>query len=438
MLLPAEGDRSLLLDAGTWTSTAQVTATGCGSDACTTAHGNWAPSDSTRGVLRSAVLGTTGHAGQAVVTWRSGLFVGPPNAGRAAWTLSLADRRATVAPSTNAASIYTVRILDQASGTGRTVVDRAVVPSSDGPLVPSPPVALPSGALAPGSAYRLEISIRIPFGSSAGDGVVDVAAPQLAVEPASAATTPSPALIDPEVFGPPAPGPSPPPAVDDADAGRGPGEATVVRSALQACLDADHDLSVVGASAASRRLTVEGHADAAPGTAVELLAPDGWKLGRTLVGDDGLFAVTLTEPRGSAGTRQVFARLADGRRSQTSRVERRNVITGDRWSASRVEVRGALVASSIRRGRLSATLDLSGTTPCAMTRHVRARRFDIDRRTGVYRAVFSVPKIATPAGQQPPGPPLARLNIERAGAGAGPRTVTSQVIFGPSSDRRGT
>jgi hypothetical protein len=212
----------------------------------------------------------------------------------------------------------------------------------------------------------------------------------------------------------------------------------VGRDALQSCLGGDRDLAVVGASGIGRTLAIEGHADAERGTAIELMSADGWNLGRTLVGANGLFSVALPEPRGSAGTRRVLARLADGTRSDAITVVRRNVITSDRWASGRVELRGTLSGALARRGRLDAVLRLSGANPCVLTRRVRATRFDIDRRTGVYRAVFSVRKTATPAGQKTAPPSLAQLSVRRSVSGSGRRTVASQMIFGPSSDRRGT
>lgn len=435
VLLPDERDRALASGSGTWTASTQVTATGCGAGDCPAAAGAWQPATTTSGILRSSLTGAAGHAGQAVVTWRSGVFLAPPDSGRAIWTVSLAADHAWSASSTTA-PIYTVRILNSALGTGRTVVDRAPVPAPGSGLGPAAPVALPAGSVVAGNLYRLEIAVRFALGAAAGDATVDLAAPTLTIEPS--AVGPRPELLD---VGPPTPKPREPEerSVDGPPPTEPPPNGPEAPVAVdRRCLDPEHDVAVIGVSAVDRRLTISGRAVQAAGTPVEMWSAEGWLLGRTALDTMGRFRAAVTEPRGSAGTRRVFARLADGSRSTEVGVQRQNVLGSAAPSGRSLVLRGVLAPGIARTGRFSAVVDLPALNPCTLARRVKATRTAVDRRTGRYRAVFALPQTARPTGSAssiPAAPALIRARLIRTGGGSRRAEFTSQVIFGPGSDR---
>lgn len=442
VLLPDDASRSVIDGPAGWTSSAQVTATGCGSGSCAVATGDWVAGGPHDGVLRSTVSGVAGHSGQAVVTWRSGLFFAPPRPASAAWTLSVATAHEWAGSSTTR-PIYTVRILEPASGTGRTVVDRALSPTPADGWVTTDPIALPLGAIAPSGIYRLEITVKFTLGAATGDALVDLDAPTLTVEQASeragtaidqatdsGAAGPRPSEdVAPPLLALPVPDPATTPSPDRTTPNR-------------ACLAPDADIALIGVSARDRRLSLAGRAAYPDGTPVELVSVDGWLLGRTAIDASGHFSASVREPRGSAGTRRVFARLADGTRSPAARVQRGNVLRVARRSGRTLVLEGTVDPAFARRGHISVVADLAAADPCSLSERLTATKVTIDRSTGRYRAVVRLATQAATAGGSAAawqsGPALVRAGVRRAGPGVPRATVNSQVIFGPASDRGGT
>ncbi|MEN0012488.1 MAG: Ig-like domain-containing protein [Solirubrobacteraceae bacterium] len=434
--MPADAAHTLDAGPAGWTETAQVTATGCGTGSCPVAVGAWNGASSTGGVLRNALSGTAGHAGQATVTWRSPVFAVPAASTAASFSLSMASDY-TWTPSAGAVPTYTVHLLDSGTGTVRTVVDSNPVPTPDQGWASSGAVPLPAGTLVPGSVERLEIVVRFPIGSRSGDAVVSLDDPTLSVDqrtsplpssPGDMGTSPLTGL-PPVTTVPPTATPVPAPSDED------PADPDPEDDAASC---EDGDVAVVGASAIGRTLAISGTADADAGARVDLLSAEGFVLGRTTVDAHGRFSARVAEPKASSGTRKVVARLADGRRSEAETVVRQNVLRTVRPTSRGFVVDGTLDPKVARRGHLAIDLETTPGDACATTAVVHATSVRVDRRTGGYHAVVPTAALRASATSSLSAPQLVRARVTQNAPGRARLVTRSQVIFASESDRRGT
>jgi hypothetical protein len=442
VFLPGGSVRSVDAGPSGWTASAQVTATGCGEGACPVASGSWVSGAPSGGALSSSLSGATGHAGQALVTWRSPVFVVPPGAEPAAFGIDL-DAAYAWTPSVEVGPTYTVRLVDTGSGVARTIVDSFRIPTPDQGWQRPSPVPLPAGALVPGATERLEISVRFTLSPRAGDATVTFDNPTLLLPP-----TPPPSL-GPVAVAPTTPNDAATPettvtdgltdAIDGDSASAG---ADAVRECLAAGGADAPSIAVIGAAARARRVTVDGIASQPAGTPVDLLSTGGWTLGHAAVDAHGHFSAAMPEPHGSAGTTRVVARLDNGERSRAVTVQRKNVLQMVRRTGSGVVVAGAVAPSVVARGRLALQLEVPAADPCEPKRLVTATKVRVNRRTGRYSGVIALASLAatTPesAASSQSAPAFVRARVTRSGAGMPRIQLRSQMIFGPISDRRGT
>lgn len=417
--LPA-GDASRF-DAGMagWTAATQVTASGCMPDSCPLLTATWRPDAGARGVgdgaITVALAGVAAHAGVAVATLRSPIFLTPATVVGARLSLSLRTTVPAAAVRPVDAST-TVRLIDVVGGERRTIVDSNPVAPVEAGWTDIGSNAGEVGALRPASLYRLEIDVRFSLAADdPADTTILIDGPALEVE-----TAPVVAAHEADPVG--APTAPPPTGADALDAAR----LAPPTSEPGHCED---PLTILGASGSGRRLTVTGVAEAPAGSTVTVASGDGWGLGETQVRPDGTFSAALRSPAASGRTRLVLARAASGEQSAAVRVQRQHVLGEVRRVGTQLVIGGTIAPrwlAASRRVHLDLLAWEGGV--CGRPTVVDAGEVRPDSRTGRYRARIAADGAA---GQHLMDAIVVAARFSRAGQSA--RMSTSAPIVGPGA-----
>ncbi len=422
VFLPAGAGRTLVDGAAGWTATTQLTAVGCGASGCPTVTASWEPGAGVDGpadgALVAALHDLAGQSGVATVTWRS-----PPvfvSAEVLAAEFSLDYYGDAGGSSTPVPSTYRAALVPLAPGIRRTDVDGGEF-GMNGIWTAGPRRPIDAGALPLGSLHRLEVELQFRFDAAArGDRSLRIDNPSVALFQAAELSLAAPPVPN-ATPAPEAAAPTPAPATE-----RVPPDSA--GAALATC--EGEEVVVLGAAVTRTRLEVTGVSTRPQGTAVEVLSTGGWRLGRARVAANGAFLLRARVPRGSPTITGLRGRLADGEQSPVARVQRHNVVQSIHLRGRVVTVEGTLSAAA-RRANARAQLLVPAADPCARQQALSAS-LRIDRRTGRYRAVATLPAALASAPFRL-AVPVFRTRITTGSPGLPRRVTTSQPILGVSS-----